>query len=195
VSAVDLFTDTPREALIDTDRRVGDREPHVEGPGGAAPASPSLAHARICSTCGDWAEGKFGFGRCTHLEAWRQTSYRAACTFLPERWVPISAETLARRAAQAGIDQAVEAADREITGWSDVALRYVRLYATQHRGAQFIGHDIVQASVAAGVIQPSNSKAWGAPIQRAARAGYIKRVGYAPDPNRHTNPVPLWEAA
>jgi hypothetical protein len=51
----------------------------------------------------------------------------------------------------------------------------------------------VQASVAKGVIQPSNAKAWGGPIQRAAREGLIKRIGFDEDPNRHGNPVPLWE--
>jgi hypothetical protein len=45
----------------------------------------------------------------------------------------------------------------------------------------------------AGVIQPSNAKAWGGPIQRAAREGLIKRIGFDEDPNRHGNPVPLWE--
>lgn len=119
----------------------------------------------------------------------KQAEYRAAGE------ASARAHAQAHRDAQEGIDQAVAAADREVEGWSDLALRYVRLYATQNRGRQFIGNEIVQASVAAGIIQPTNSKAWGGPIQRAARAGIIRKVGTAPDPNRHTNPVPLWEAA
>lgn len=104
----------------------------------------------------------------------------------------MAARMKARAQAQEGIDRAVSAADRAIAGWSDLALRYVRLYATQNRGKQFIGYEIVQASIAAGIIQPENAKAWGAPIQRAAREGLIRKVGTAPDPNRHGNPVTLW---
>ncbi len=106
----------------------------------------------------------------------------------------LEARMRARAAAQEGIDRAVSAADRAIAGWSDLALRYVRLYATQNRGKQFIGYEIVQASIAAGIIQPENAKAWGGPIQRAAREGLIRKVGTAPDPNRHGNPVTLWGA-
>jgi len=103
-------------------------------------------------------------------------------------------KAVAKAQAQAAIDQAVAAADREITGWSDLALRFVRLYATQNKGRRFTGRDIVLASIEAGIIQPENQKAWGGPIQRAARAKFIVRVGTTEDPNRHNNPVPLWEA-
>lgn len=104
-------------------------------------------------------------------------------------------ERKARRDAQEGIDRAVAAVERKHSGWSDTAYAYIGLFIVEHRGERFTGHDIVEASKAKGVIQPDNSRAWGGPIQRAARAGLIKRVGYTEDPNRHGNPIPLWEAA
>lgn len=153
------------------------------------------SRARLCGGCGEWSKWKHGFGRCAQMDPWQLVSERASCAFTPVRWAEITPEMAAKRDAQAGIDQAVAAADHQHAGWSDTALEFVKLYALQHRGERYIGHDIVEASKAKGVIQPGNTRAWGGPIQRAARAGLIKRVGFAPDPNRHTNPVPLWESA
>jgi hypothetical protein len=153
----------------------------------SASAEPVVAG---CGTCGNGAPNRNGFIVCSLLPSWKVFPPGHACHI--GGWCAQSAGVIARRAAQAGIEQAVSAADREIEGWSDMALRYVRLYATQNRGKQFIGHNIVQASITAGIIQPPNLKAWGWPLQRAAREGIIVRVGYAEDPNRHGNPVPLW---
>lgn len=163
-------------------------------------ADPAGAAVHLCGTCGEstpWilsGNGEHsGFVDCAQLQAepgnaGRRFNARAACAFTPTRWKPIDAKRLAQR----GIDQAVAAADRELAGWSDDAFLFVRTYAEQNRGGNFIGHDIVNASVAAGVAQPPNPKAWGGPIQRAARLKIIERIGYAEDPNRHGNPVPLW---
>lgn len=105
-----------------------------------------------------------------------------------------TAMDFAKAQRDAGITRAVSNAEGKTPGWSDLALAWIRLYAYEHRGEKFIGRDIVLASRNAGVIQPPNDKAWGGPMMRAARAGVIRKVGTAPDPNRHCNPVPLWEA-
>jgi hypothetical protein len=160
--------------------------------------TPAPAAASSTQTCGSCANGTITVGsfvRCSFGPRWKLYSQRQACDFNPTQFVSLNAAAIARRAAQAGIDQAAAGADREISGWSTTAFEFIRSYAIAHRGQQYIGHDIVQASIAAGVVQPSNPKAWGAPIQRAAREGVIVRVGYSPDPNRHTNPVPLWATA
>ncbi len=101
-----------------------------------------------------------------------------------------------RAAAQEGIDRAVDHAERDVPVWSEVAFAFVKLYATQHRGEKFTGYEIVRASKAR-VTAPPTDKAWGGPLQRAARAGIIRKVGGVPDPNpeRHGSMVPLWEAA
>ncbi len=144
-----------------------------------------------CGNCGNGSLRATGFVRCACMKPHDWMSPKASCPI--KRWTPVTAETKARRDAQDGIDRAVEAAEREIPDWSDVALSWVKLYATMNRGKKVIGYDIVQASLAHKIIQPSNAKALGGPIQRAARMGYIVKVGTAEDPNRHANPVPLWE--
>lgn len=103
---------------------------------------------------------------------------------------------VARKAAQEGIDRAVSCAEKKTPGWSDVALAFIRLHCQRNKGKTFTGFEIVQASIGYGVIQPPNSKAWGGPIQRAARAGLIVKAGTVEDPNpeRHGSQVPLWRA-
>lgn len=190
MTARDLFPHTsPAERETATDEQA-------VGPRGqpSAPGSSSVA-AGTCGTCGEWTENPTGFGFCEHLPRWQTTSPRATCTFRPAKWKVIDVATLARRDAQKGIDHAAAAADQKHRGWTDEAFEFIRTYAKNMKGKQYIGHDIVAASCVRGILQPENSKAWGQPIQRAAREGLIKRVGFAPDPNRHTNPVPLWESA
>lgn len=103
----------------------------------------------------------------------------------------------ARAAAQEGIDRAVAHAERDVPGWADVAFEFVKLHAIRNRGKRFTGYEIVQAALAYGVPKPPTDKAFGGPIQRASRAGVIRKVGTVPDPNpeRHGSDVPLWEAA
>ena len=103
----------------------------------------------------------------------------------------------ARSEAQEGIDRAVAHAERDVPGWSDVAYEFIRLHAMQNRGKRFTGYEIVQAALAYGVPKPPTDKAFGGPLQRAARAQVLRKVGGVPDPNpeRHGSMVPLWEAA
>lgn len=123
--------------------------------------------------------------------AWKQSQLRAA----GEASARAFAES--KRKAQEGIDQAVAHADRDAPGWSSVAFEFVKLHAMQNRGARFTGYEIVRAALAYGVPKPPTDKAFGGPIQRAARAGLIRKVGSVADPNpeRHGSDVPLWEAA
>lgn len=142
-----------------------------------------------CGTCGRAGRPRAGgFVPCALEPEYHTFSPAHSC----DKWLPITEATKARREAQAGIDLAVAAADRDISGWSDYALEAVKLYAQKNKGQRFTGHDIITAL--AHVAQPPNPKAWGGPIQRAARAGALKRVGFTEDPNRHGNPIPLWEA-
>ena len=181
---------TPREALIDTSRRAGVREPDHEDTGGAAPA----LSLQTCENCARWTDGVGGFGRCDLLPAWRRMNGLSTCTLLPALWQAIDAQVVARREAQRGIDQAAEAAERHTPGWQDRALTFVREYAAANQGRFYIGHDIVQASKVTPLPQPMNDKAWGKVIQRAARLGVIVKDGFAEDQNRHGNPVPRWKS-
>lgn len=156
----------------------------------AVPAQ--LALEQNCGNCGHSSvRPASGFLRCSYLKDWNWLVASAPCSI--GKWTPITLETKARRDAQEGIDRALATAEREIEGWGDLAYRFIRNYATVNKGKRVIGHEIIKASVSYGIVQPGNSKAWGGPLQRAARNGLILKVGTAADPNRHTNPVPLWE--
>jgi len=148
-----------------------------------------------CGSCANGVPAKHGFLNCRYQSDWVRYSPNTNCVFHPPHFEPLSEKDKARRAAQAGIDQAAEGAERGVNGWGDMAFAFVKLYALQNKGRRFVGRDIVLASKAKGIIQPENDKAWGKPIQRAATEGIIRRVGFAEDTNRHGNPVPLWEAA
>jgi hypothetical protein len=140
-----------------------------------------------------------GWVNCDMQPTWsRMSPSYSGCYFTPSRWTPQTDETRrlrAKRLAQDGIDSAAAAADQAVEGWTGVAFGFLRKFAEENRGKQYTGYQIVEASKRAGVQQPPNDKAWGQPIQKAARVGVIKRVGYTDDPNRHGNPVPLWETA
>jgi len=199
VTARDLFTDTPREEAesVGNGSALSGRgaADHRQSLPTATAGFEPRARARICGECGNGTPNRHEMIICGEGKPWEWLRADAACQFEPVRWVPITNSKQARRDAQAGIDQAVAAADRQIEGWSDLAYAFIELFCTRNKGRRCIGHEIVQASVEYGVIQPANAKAWGAPIQRAARSGLLKRVGYGEDPNRHGNPVPLWEVA
>lgn len=157
------------------------------------PAVAGVSHG-TCGDCFHGAKPKHGYIRCA-LRPWVMQTPEMACHLEPVRWEALTDERKARRDAQAGIDMAVEAADRKHAGWSDTAYAFVELFVVQHKGENFTGHDIVEAAREKGVIAPPNEKAYGAVIQRAARAGLLKKAGYAPDENRHGNPVILWTTA
>jgi len=148
-----------------------------------------------CGSCANGVPAKFGFVNCRYLPEFDRHSPDCACTFHPSRFEALNPREIARRLAQDGIDHAAAGADRQVNGWTSTAFEFVKLYALQNKGKRFLGRDIVLASKDKGIIQPENDKAWGAPIQRAAAEGIIRRVGTSEDPNRHNNPVPLWEAA
>ena len=207
----DLFdVDTPSEALIDTGRRAGSREPQRrDGSGGADPAiatpetDAGLARARVCVTCARSSEyrpisgERTGRVNCAEQQPWFVMEPGATCHFTPSRWVAMEASKLAKVAKQAGIDQAVGAADRAAPGWSDQAYGWIAAHAERSRGVRLTGYELVRRSIMDQVPQPENAKAWGGPIQRAARAGYLVKVGTVADPNpeRHGSDVPLWECA
>lgn len=100
----------------------------------------------------------------------------------------------ARAERNEAMQAAVDAADGRVPSWSEVAFQFVRLYAQQHKGERFIGRDITEAAKKYGLESPASPKAWGAPIQRAVRERVLRKLGCAPDPNRHMSPVPEYTA-
>jgi len=44
-----------------------------------------------------------------------------------------------------------------------------------------------------GLLPPPDGRAWGGPVRRAALAGKIRKVGYAPANTSNRSPKALWQ--
>jgi hypothetical protein len=98
---------------------------------------------------------------------------------------------IAREKAEQGMRRTLSAAERRTPGWGDIAYEFLRDYAKVNE--RFTGWMVVR-SAAERIPEPPNPKAWGSVIQKAARAGVIRKVGTTPDVHRHGNPIPVWES-
>lgn len=92
-----------------------------------------------------------------------------------------------------GIHRAVEKADRDSSGWSDAAFYAVLRYVSEH-SEPFLAEQLREWAEAEGYIDPpANARAWGAVMQRAARRGAIKKVGYELAKSSNLSPKVLWQ--
>jgi hypothetical protein len=101
----------------------------------------------------------------------------------------------ARQLRDRGMERAVDHAEREVAGWKDAALEYVRLYALIH--AEFICEDVRGFADRRGFAPPPDGRAWGAVMMRAAKRGLVTktdRVACAKDPKVHMNPSTVWRS-
>ena len=96
----------------------------------------------------------------------------------------------ALEARDRGVAQAVATAESVHDAWGELAYAFLAAYAGQH--GEFAGWEVVRASNDSGAVPVVSGKAWGAIFLRAAHEGLIEKAGYAPDPNRHLNPAPVW---
>lgn len=78
--------------------------------------------------------------------------------------------------------------------WRDAATLALQKFLMQlPPGKQFMTEDL-REQVEPIIGLPHDGRAWGHIIQSAARAGWIRRVGYAPARSSNLSPKPLWEA-
>lgn len=82
----------------------------------------------------------------------------------------------ARMQAAQGIERVTQKAEKKYPGWLDLGFAYVEFYVQGLKpGAEFTAEMLVEASVAHGIIQPHDDRAWSGPIRRAAKAGLIEK--------------------
>lgn len=77
------------------------------------------------------------------------------------------------RAAQ--VTAALDRAEREIPGWSDIALHFLRNFAAR-QSELFTAEAVTKAAQEWGMAEPSNPRAWGGVYRRAIKAGIIRQV-------------------
>ncbi len=94
-----------------------------------------------------------------------------------------------------GAQMAADRADRVTGGsWSAEAWAFFTQWAQTRKGEPFQGEDVRLAALGTVPAAP-DARAWGHILQRAARTGLIRRVGYAPvkDPRSHHCPKSVWQ--
>jgi hypothetical protein len=90
------------------------------------------------------------------------------------------------QAARARRDEALTRVEASAGTWVDEAYAFLVAYAREHAEV------FCDSLWAAGLRRPSNPKALGSVMQRAARAGVIAKVGYRPSVYSNLAPKPLW---
>ena len=101
---------------------------------------------------------------------------------------------IARKSRDAGVRRALDHADVETLGWSDLALLFLRLYATNHK--YFSPEDVTEAADNWGLVKPPDRRAWGGVYRRAQNRGFIVR-SERPYQRRfgHATKSFMWESA
>jgi len=84
----------------------------------------------------------------------------------------MSALQLAIEKGRTAMSAVIQAAEREAPGFSDDAFYFVCLFAARTR--EFSGEAVRAAAEEAGIVT-DRLRAWGPVLQRAARAGVIRR--------------------
>jgi hypothetical protein len=98
---------------------------------------------------------------------------------------------LVRERRDTGIDRATARAERTHRGWNDAAYYFLLSWeppATNE--GRFQAEDVVAAWRGD---PPPDGRAWGGVFQRAARAGMISKVGYAPARTSNLSPKTVWQ--
>jgi len=89
--------------------------------------------------------------------------------------------SFAKQARDKGIKRAKDHADSVHDKWSDIAYEFLKEFIRAQR-QPFLAEDFRMA-VADSIPQPPHNRAFGGLFMRAAKAGLIERVGYAPVKN------------
>lgn len=110
--------------------------------------------------------------------------------FMPPRPNPDGPTARAER--DAGMAAVAAGAEAQSPGWGDLALEWLRTYALTH--PSFISEQATDAARAWGLVEPSNTKAWGPVFKRAAKEGILKRDGFGTSTRRHCSPTPRWQS-
>lgn len=103
--------------------------------------------------------------------------------------------SFARQARDKGIQKAVTNADRVHESWSDKVYELFKNFIRGNR-CEFMAEDF-RESVSGMIDAPPSNRAFGGIFMRAAKAGLITRVGYAPVKNwkAHRANASVWKRA
>lgn len=92
-----------------------------------------------------------------------------------------------------GIAQAEDHANGVDPSWSEDAYSILEQFCRQAT-APFIIEEVRAFADGRGFFSPTDERAWGGVIRRAAAKGLIRKIGYAPAKSSNLSPKCLWEA-
>lgn len=95
----------------------------------------------------------------------------------------------ALQARDEGIARSADHAESVDPGWGESCYRVLRDFIGENR--EFNSYEFREFLGRIGFPCPV-PKALGAVMQRAAREGLIRKIGYDPHPERHCSPTPRW---
>jgi hypothetical protein len=97
----------------------------------------------------------------------------------------------AHEAANEGMQRALDAAERRDIDWPDAALSFLHNYARTH--AEFTMEEATAEANRLGYGSPSDERAWGSIVRRAAIRGYIRNTHRTrPRIKGHGSPGIIW---
>lgn len=99
----------------------------------------------------------------------------------------------ATRQRDRGIALAEQGAINARENWPELALAYLRLYATQH-SERFTAEDVLESADDWGLVKPPDSRAWGQTFRKAARLGIIVKDGSGICRKRHLSVCVAWKS-
>lgn len=105
--------------------------------------------------------------------------------------LPIDFAT-ARAARDAGMNQAIQHAERVDDEWPDLAYGFLYRYALTHE--LFEGWQVTAEAKRLGYDAPTDSRAWGSIYTKAIRNGVIAMVGTGRNPHRHASICPRYRS-
>lgn len=102
----------------------------------------------------------------------------------------------AERRRASGMARADDHAASDDQNWRVDAQSAVQMFCAAHEGEQFLGEDVrTWAEDLELVTPPTEARAWGSVLRRAAADGLIRKVGYGPAKSSNLSPKTLWAAA
>jgi hypothetical protein len=105
---------------------------------------------------------------------------------------PSFSRTEAERRRNLGQQRAEAHAEAEHDGWKHEALLALAQYLGQRGQTPFLAENLREWSIAQGVTQPPEPRAWGALIQSAKRRGLIRACGTERAATSNLSPKVLW---
>jgi hypothetical protein len=99
-----------------------------------------------------------------------------------------------RAAADAGMAQAADHADRVNPGWTGAAEAQLRAYASQE--PTFAAEDVRAWAHRRGLPHPPTGRAWGMVIRKARKAGVLVPAGFRTSKlgPGHAHPIQVWRS-